>query len=40
MAQTLGLELLDYAVGGATADNNIVQGYTVSHKLTYIVVVI
>ena len=27
VAEELGLELLNYAVGGATADNSIVQGY-------------
>lgn len=30
LAIQIGVALLDYATGGATADNNIVQGYTVS----------
>lgn len=33
LAGTLNVELVDYACGGATADNNLVQGYTVRSSL-------
>jgi hypothetical protein len=31
LAKTQALELHDHAIGGATADNSVVQGYTVCH---------